>query len=111
MELGDCCLTSSPASGEKRKLHRTQQKEKPFRGIRMRKWGKLNFPDLIFQEDELRDVSAASIRKKATEVGAKVDALQTSLHHASASSSESSNPTRVFRKPDLNKYPDSSDED
>ncbi|XVE55852.1 hypothetical protein DITRI_Ditri03aG0190700 [Diplodiscus trichospermus] len=147
---GDCCSTSSSTSGEKRK-QRQQQKEKPFRGIRMRKWGKwvaeirepnkrsriwlgsyttpiaaaraydtavfylrgssarLNFPDLILQEDELRDISAASIRKKATEVGAKVDALQTSLHQPS--SSESSNPTRVFQKPDLNKYPESSDED
>ncbi|KAE8674764.1 ERF010 protein [Hibiscus syriacus] len=156
MELGDCCLTSSSTKGEKRKLHRQQEKEKPFRGIRMRKWGKwvaeirepnkrsriwlgsyttpiaaaraydtavfylrgpsarLNFPDLVLQEDDLRDISASSIRKKATEVGAKVDALETSLHHASASasasSSESSNPSRVLRKPDLNKYPDSSDE-
>ncbi|XWS24209.1 hypothetical protein CRYUN_Cryun28dG0081100 [Craigia yunnanensis] len=147
---GDCSSTSSSTSGEKRK-QRQQQKEKPFRGIRMRKWGKwvaeirepkkrsriwlgsyttpiaaaraydtavfylrgpsarLNFPDLILQEDDLRDISAASIRKKATEVGAKVDALQSSLHHAS--SSELSNPSRVFQKPDLNKYPESSDED
>ena len=143
---GDCCSTSSSTSGEKQK-QRQQRKEKPFRGIRMRKWGKwvaeirepnkrsriwlgsyttpiaaaraydtavfylrgpsarLNFPDLILQEDDLRDISAASIRKKATEVGAKVDALQTSLHHGS-----SSNPSRVFQKPDLNKYPESSDE-
>ncbi|XP_022768729.1 ethylene-responsive transcription factor RAP2-1-like [Durio zibethinus] len=152
MMEGDCCSTSSSTSGEKRKVKRQQQKEKPFRGIRMRKWGKwvaeirepnkrsriwlgsyttpiaaaraydtavfylrgpsarLNFPDLILQEDDLRDISAASIRKKATEVGAKVDALQTSVHHQ-ASSSESSNPGRVFSKPDLNKYPESSDED
>ncbi|MBA0701617.1 hypothetical protein Goari_022943 [Gossypium aridum] len=75
---------------------------------------RLNFPDLILQEDdELRDISPASIRKKATEVGAKVDALHTtSLHHHHASnSSESSNPPRVFSKPDLNKYPETSDED
>ncbi|OMO78882.1 hypothetical protein CCACVL1_14038 [Corchorus capsularis] len=150
---GDCCSTSSSTtSGEKRKQRR-QQKDKPFRGIRMRKWGKwvaeirepnkrsriwlgsyttpiaaaraydtavfylrgpsarLNFPDLILQEDDLRDISAASIRKKATEVGAKVDALQTSLH-ASTSSESNSNTSRVFDKPpDLNKYPESSDED
>lgn len=68
---------------------------------------RLNFPELIFQEDQLllHDRSAASIRKKATEVGAKVDAIQTALH---APSQPKSNP-----KPDLNAYPDpeNSDED
>ncbi|RRT33611.1 hypothetical protein B296_00041699 [Ensete ventricosum] len=98
----------------------TRPKERPFRGIRMRKWGKwvaeirepnkrsriwlgsyctpvaaakaydtalfylrgrtarLNFPDDISIDDRgtTTDMSAASIRKKAAEVGAKVDALQ-----------------------------------
>ena len=70
---------------------------------------RLNFPDLIFQEDDLQDMSAASIRKKATEVGARVDALQVALH---ASESET-NSVRIPEKPDLNKYPnpESSDEE
>jgi len=47
---------------------------------------RLNFPDLLVGEGAAAlvagcDMSAASIRKKATEVGARVDALQASLHH------------------------------
>ncbi|CAK9135347.1 unnamed protein product [Ilex paraguariensis] len=133
----ECCSSTS----EKRK-QRQNQHEKPYRGIRMRKWGKwvaeirepnkrsriwlgsysspvaaaraydtavfylrgpsarLNFPDLIIGEDELHDLSAASIRKKATEVGARVDALQTSGHQSSES-----NWSRASEKPDLNEYP------
>ncbi|KAJ6675858.1 ETHYLENE-RESPONSIVE TRANSCRIPTION FACTOR RAP2-1-RELATED [Salix viminalis] len=154
---GGCCTSSAntsssttPAGTQKRKHSRQQNQEKPYRGIRMRKWGKwvaeirepnkrsriwlgsystpiaaaraydtavfylrgpsarLNFPDLIYQEDELRDVSAASIRKKATEVGAKVDALQTARH---ASSPEDNSRVLLPEKPDLNKYPENSDEE
>lgn len=74
---------------------------------------RLNFPELIFQEDDLRDVSSASIRKKATEVGAKVDALQAALHAANSESESNSNSNsiRLSEKPDLNKFPESSDED
>ncbi|KAJ8772828.1 hypothetical protein K2173_028005 [Erythroxylum novogranatense] len=149
---GECCSssTSSTTSPEKQKHRQEQrQQEKPYRGIRMRKWGKwvaeirepnkrsriwlgsystpiaaaraydtavfylrgpsarLNFPDLVYQEDGLRDMSAASIRKKATEVGAKVDALQTTLH----ASSERNTSRMVSEKPDLNKFPEDSDED
>ncbi|WOH02838.1 hypothetical protein DCAR_0522228 [Daucus carota subsp. sativus] len=67
---------------------------------------RLNFPELITDEpgDQLHDLSAASIRKKATEVGARVDALQAS-HHGSNDSSNVSNSGRVYHKPDLNEFP------
>ncbi|KAH8488011.1 hypothetical protein H0E87_023905 [Populus deltoides] len=126
---GGCCTSStstpsstSTATTEKRKHSRQQNQEKPYRGIRMRKWARaydtavfylrgpsarLNFPDLIYQEDELRDVSAASIRKKATEVGAKVDALQTAVH----ASPEDNSRVLLSEKPDLNKFPENSDEE
>lgn len=46
---------------------------------------RLNFPELVAREPPSLvgacDMSAASIRKKATEVGARVDALQATLHH------------------------------
>ncbi|KAK7309194.1 hypothetical protein RJT34_05733 [Clitoria ternatea] len=46
---------------------------------------RLNFPELLAGERPAVvagcDMSAASIRKKATEVGARVDALQATLHH------------------------------
>jgi EREBP-like factor len=46
---------------------------------------RLNFPELLAGESAAViagcDMSAASIRKKATEVGARVDALQATLHH------------------------------
>ncbi|KAH7567451.1 hypothetical protein JRO89_XS07G0075700 [Xanthoceras sorbifolium] len=158
---GECCTSTSTRNAENkrksREQHHHQQQGKPYRGIRMRKWGKwvaeirepnkrsriwlgsyttpiaaaraydtavfylrgpsarLNFPELIFQDGDLRDMSAASIRKKATEVGARVDALEVALHasESESNSNSNSNSARLSEKPDLNKYPnpESSDED
>nr|AHI96435.1 DREB group protein [Ammopiptanthus mongolicus] len=65
---------------------------------------RLNFPELLFQDGDVSiqqgDMSSDSIRRKATQVGARVDALQTALH---ASSNPSS--TTYSQKPDLNEFP------
>ncbi|XP_004291085.1 PREDICTED: ethylene-responsive transcription factor RAP2-1-like [Fragaria vesca subsp. vesca] len=157
MEGEYSCSSSSSSSTttslEKRKKRQHEHddhnnQEKPYRGIRMRKWGKwvaeirepnkrtriwlgsyttpvaaaraydtavfylrgpsarLNFPELVFQEGQLHDMSSASIRKKATEVGTKVDALQTALRSPSSQSKVGSQV-----KPDLNEYPDPENSD
>ncbi|KAL1564777.1 ethylene-responsive transcription factor ERF008-like protein [Salvia divinorum] len=136
---GACCTASSLTSSSEISKRQRRQQEKPYRGIRMRKWGKwvaeirepnkrsriwlgsysspvaaaraydtalfhlrgpsarLNFPEFIVKDvvDEPRDLSAAAIRKKATEVGARVDAM-----HSARSGSG-----RALEKPDLNEYP------
>ncbi|CAL9095477.1 unnamed protein product [Musa acuminata var. zebrina] len=136
---GQCCSTSTseeprkppPAASRRRVVAAGSVgggRDRPFRGVRMRKWGKwvaeirepnkrsriwlgsystaiaaarafdtavfylrgrsarLNFPDEILAEDPEAEgfgsggvMSADSIRKKATEVGARVDALQATL--------------------------------
>lgn len=72
---------------------------------------RLNFPELLFQDQnddddhdddgsiQQGDMSADSIRKKATQVGARVDAL---LLQAS---SHSTSTQITSEKPDLNEYP------
>ncbi|KAG6434762.1 hypothetical protein SASPL_106404 [Salvia splendens] len=135
---GVCCATSpaSPSSSENPSKRKQTAEKKPYRGIRMRKWGKwvaeirepnkrsriwlgsysspvaaaraydtavfllrgptarLNFPDCV-PDYAHQDLSAAAIRKKATEVGARVDAMQ------------------ALPRPDLNQFPtpESSEED
>ncbi|KAG6386850.1 hypothetical protein SASPL_152026 [Salvia splendens] len=120
-----------------------RRSDKPYKGIRMRKWGKwvaeirepnkrsriwlgsystavaaaraydtavfylrgptakLNFPDQIAAAagGALNDLSAASIRKKAAEVGARVDALHSTNRH-------SSKPAWFQEEIDLNKQPE-----
>ncbi|KAL8555925.1 hypothetical protein ACS0TY_003660 [Phlomoides rotata] len=119
---GIYCRTSSTSSSstEIPKRKRQHAQDKPYRGIRMRKWGKwvteiretnkrsriwldsysspvavvraydtavfhlrgpsacLNFPECVIEyaAGAEHDLSAAAIRNKATEVGARVDALQ-----------------------------------
>ncbi|KAG6402517.1 hypothetical protein SASPL_134713 [Salvia splendens] len=146
MEAAVCFSPSSTSSSSssppnKRKL----AAEKPYRGIRMRKWGKwvaeirepnkrsriwlgsystpiaaaraydtavfhlrgpsgrLNFPESApdYAADLQKDLSAAAIRKKATEVGARFDALIAS-GRAPAAPIKSG---RADHKPDLNEYP------
>ncbi|KAF7809850.1 ethylene-responsive transcription factor ERF011-like [Senna tora] len=83
---------------------------------------RLNFPDLLAGEPRAAapgaDLSAASIRKKATEVGARVDALQAAaLHHHQnhhrAAAAEAASPELMPRgagefaeRVDLNKIPE-----
>ncbi|KAI0518930.1 hypothetical protein KFK09_006367 [Dendrobium nobile] len=115
------CFSRRPAVSEERRGSAARGKDRAYRGVRMRKWGKwvaeirepnkrsriwlgsysspvaaaraydtavyllrgrsalLNFPDELAADESGEAntaLSAASIRKKAAEVGARVDALQ-----------------------------------
>jgi len=85
---------------------------------------RLNFPELLIQDQENEgggggdgggcsikegNMTADLIRKKATQVGARVDALQTAqLQHGS---SPHDNSTSNSFKPDLNEFPKPEEED
>ncbi|CAH9146460.1 unnamed protein product [Cuscuta epithymum] len=133
---GGCC------SGKKRK-----DKDRPYKGIRMRKWGKwvaeirepnkrsriwlgsyssplaaaraydtavyylrgpssrLNFPEFFAGDGERpADLSTDLIRKKAIDVGVRVDAVQNSL--CGGGEGEASPPAQSTVKLDLNAQPE-----
>ncbi|MFS8016968.1 putative transcription factor AP2-EREBP family [Helianthus anomalus] len=148
-------LNYSPAAGKRK------SDQRPYKGIRMRKWGKwvaeirepnkrsriwlgsyssplaaaraydtavyylrgpsarLNFPELMASDGGLDELSTASIRKKAIEVGARVDAETCCTlvhksgtfehHHNCPSSSELKKACWFQEKPDLNKKPEPED--
>lgn len=138
----------APAGGSGARAVSRRRSDKPYKGIRMRKWGKwvaeirepnkrsriwlgsystavaaaraydtavyylrgptakLNFPDEI-SAGGLKDLSAASIRKKAAEVGARVDALQTNGVAAEHTANhQSTKPSWFQDEIDLNKKPE-----
>ncbi|KAK7252816.1 hypothetical protein RIF29_37035 [Crotalaria pallida] len=78
---------------------------------------RLNFPELLTGENGAVlgncDMSAAFIRKKATEVGARVDALQATNHHHHVAAVPEPNPSNhvVVERVDLNKIPEPENSD
>ncbi|KAJ6803956.1 putative ethylene-responsive transcription factor ERF008 [Iris pallida] len=145
------------AAAARKVLSTSSPKERVYRGVRMRKWGKwvaeirepnkrsriwlgsystpvaaaraydtavfllrgrsarLNFPEEISAQppDAECQLTAASIRKKATEVGARIDAMQMGLQLSTSASTQEQQTTvtRRPKNPDLNQCPspDSSD--
>ncbi|VVA28799.1 PREDICTED: ethylene-responsive mRNAion [Prunus dulcis] len=129
MEGEYCCSSSSSSSTttttsiEKRKQRQNQQQKQQVGGNHDHPcdttvfylrcpYTHLNFPKLVFQEDgqQLHNMSAASIRKKATEVRAKVDAVEIA-HRSPISQSKTTSRLVNSQKPNLNKYPDPENSD
>ncbi|KAJ4714831.1 Ethylene-responsive transcription factor [Melia azedarach] len=142
---------------------RKRAMDRPYKGIRMRKWGKwvaeirepnkrsriwlgsystpvaaaraydtavyylrgpsarLNFPDLLTGEgvggsSVSGDMTAALIRKKATEIGAQVDAMESKLHNRQQENRQLREQgvdefKGFLNRVDLNKVPDPEDSD
>ncbi|KAK9054105.1 hypothetical protein SSX86_025182 [Deinandra increscens subsp. villosa] len=76
---------------------------------------RLNFPELLAGEGPVSEMSAACIREKAIEVGARVDAETscTLLHTSGTREPRSERKTTCWfqEKPDLNKDPEPEDPD
>ncbi|CAH9111116.1 unnamed protein product [Cuscuta epithymum] len=74
---------------------------------------KLNFPELLANEEWVPDLSAVDIRRRAAEVGTRVDALQMAGPDQPNPEQNPIQPRAVAVKPDLNEYPtpESSGED
>lgn len=74
---------------------------------------RLNFPELLIGDSGLNDLSADSIRKKAVEVGSRVDAIQSSLDGRNQQRRHESparlKPCWFQEKPDLNLKPEPED--
>ncbi|KAM0032257.1 putative transcription factor AP2-EREBP family [Helianthus debilis subsp. tardiflorus] len=156
MEARRAIITGGGDGPCNRPPEKRKSDQRPYKGIRMRKWGKwvaeirepnkrsriwlgsystpvaaaraydtavyylrgptarLNFPELLGSDVALGELSAASIRQKAIEVGARVDAETScmSLHRSGTRVPGSGLKACWFQeKPDLNVKPEPEEND